>query len=70
MGATPGRTIGLGIATPEDPVSRGQSPRLVGDSGIIGGNPWYGGGFARYREDDGRRKPLEIWTTLTLAMAK
>ena len=67
VGAGPGRTIGLGIATPELPVNRGQRPRLVGDSGVIGGNPWYGGGFAKYREDDGRRKPLEIWTSLTLA---
>jgi hypothetical protein len=67
IGVAPGRTIGLGIATPEAPVGRGQRPRLVGDSGSIGGNPWYGGGFAKYREDDGRRKPLEIWTTLSLA---
>ena len=67
IGAAAGRTIGLGIATPESPASRGQRPRLVGDSGMIGGDPWYGGGFAKYREDDGRRKPLEIWTTLTLA---
>jgi hypothetical protein len=69
VGAAPGRTIGLGLATPEAPVSRGQRPRLVGDSGVIGGNPWYGGGFARYRDEDGRRKPLEVWTTLTLATA-
>jgi hypothetical protein len=70
IGAAPGRTIGLGVATPEAPVGRGQRPRLVGDSGSIGGNPWYGGGFAKYREDDGKRKPLEIWTTLSLAAAK
>ena len=67
IGTGPGRTIGLGVATPEAPVGRGQRPRLVGDSGYIGGDPWYGGGFAKYREDDGRRKPLEIWTTLSLA---
>ena len=70
VGVAPGRTIGLGIATPEEPVGRGQRPRLVGDSGSIGGNPWYGGGFARYREDDGRRKPLELWTTLSLASGR
>ena len=69
-GAAPGRTIGLGIATPEAPVGRGQRPRLVGDSGYIGGDPWYGGGFAKYREDDGRRKPLQIWTTLSLATSR
>jgi len=67
VGVAPGRTIGLGIATPEAPVGRGQRARLVGDSGSIGGDPWYGGGFAKYREDDGRRKPLEIWTTLSIA---
>lgn len=67
VGAVPGRTIGLGLATPETPVNRGQRPRLVGDTGYIGGSPWTGGGFAKYREDDGRRKPLRIWTTLTLA---
>ena len=70
VGAAAGRTIGLGIATPESPAGRAQRPRLVGDSGMIGGDPWYGGGFAKYREDDGRRKPLEIWTTLTLAVSK
>jgi hypothetical protein len=70
VGAATGRTIGLGIATPEAPVGRGQRPRLVGDSGFIGGDPWYGGGFAKYREDDGRRKPLEVWTTLSLASGR
>jgi hypothetical protein len=69
VGAAAGRTIGLGIATPDAPANRSR-PRLVGDSGMIGGDPWYGGGFAKYREDDGRRKPLEIWTTLMLAAAK
>ncbi len=70
VGVAPGRTIGLGIATPEAPVGRGQRPRLVGDSGFIGGDPWYGGGFAKYREDDGKRKPLEIWTTVSLASGR
>lgn len=70
VGVAPGRTIGLGIATPEAPVGRGQPPRLVGDSGFIGGDPWYGGGFAKYREDDGKRKPLEMWTTLSLASGR
>jgi hypothetical protein len=70
IGTAAGRTIGLGIATPESPANRAQRPRLVGDSGMIGGDPWYGGGFAKYREDDGRRKPLEVWTTLTLAAQK
>jgi hypothetical protein len=71
VGAAAGRTIGLGIATPDSPANRSLQPRLVGDSGMIGGDPWYGGrGFAKYREDDGRRKPLEIWTTLTLAASK
>ena len=54
----------------EAPVGRGQRPRLVGDSGFIGGDPWYGGGFAKYREDDGKRKPLEIWTTMSLASGR
>ena len=54
VGATPGRTIGLGIATPEEPVSRGQSPRLVGDSGFIGGNPLV---RRRLRELSRRRRP-------------
>jgi hypothetical protein len=67
VGAAPGRTIGLGIATPEQPRNPGQRQRLVGNSGFIGGSPFRGGGFAPYREDDGRRKPLEVWTTLTLA---
>jgi hypothetical protein len=71
VGASSGRTIGLGIATPDSPANRSGQPRLVGDSGMIGGDPWYGGrGFAKYREDDGRRKPLEIWTTLALAASK
>ena len=70
VGVAPGRTIGLGIATPAAPVGRGQQPRLVGDSGFIGGDPWYGGGFAKYREDDGKRKPLEIWTTMSLASGR
>ena len=67
VGAAPGRRIGLGIGTPAAPVSNAERPRLVGDSGFIGGDPWYGGGFAKYREDDGKRRPLQIWTTLTLA---
>lgn len=67
VGATPGRTIGLGIATPEMPRTAGNRQPLVGSSGFIGGNPFFGGGFAPYRQPDGRPKPLEVWTTLTLA---
>jgi hypothetical protein len=67
VGGTPGRTIGLGIATPEMPRTASNRQPLVGSSGIIGGNPFFGGGFAPYRQPDGRPKPLEVWTTLTLA---
>ena len=74
VGAGPGSTIGLGIATPTSPRDLGKRPALVGSSGMIGGNPYYGGagggGFAPYREDDRGTKPLEIWTTLKLAQAK
>ena len=69
VGAGPGRTIGLGIATPEAPREGGRRQRLVGSDGFIGGHPWFAGGFASYREPDGRTKPLEVWTTLTLAAA-
>jgi hypothetical protein len=67
VGAGPGRTIGLGIATPQAPQNLARRQRLVGSSGWIGGNPFYGGGFAPFREPDGRPKPLEIWTTVALA---
>jgi hypothetical protein len=71
VGAAPGGTIGLGLATPESPRDLGRRQRLVGSSGMIGGNPYYGGanggGFAPSREDDGRVKPLSLWTPLKLA---
>jgi hypothetical protein len=69
VGAGPGRTVGLGIATPEAPRNAGARQRLVGSDGFIGGHPWFAGGFASYREPDGRTKPVEVWTTLTLAGA-
>jgi hypothetical protein len=68
VGAAPGRTIGLGIATPESPHET-RPQRLVGSDGFIGGHPFFGGGFASFREPDGRVKPVEVWTTLALAPA-
>jgi hypothetical protein len=68
VGAGPGRTIGLGIATPEAPKDRsGRREPLVGSSGYIGGNPYHGGGFAPYRERQESVKPLDVWTTVRLA---
>ena len=61
------RPIGLGVATPEPPRDVHSRQRLVGSDGFIGGHPFFGGGFASFREPDGRVKPLEVWTTLTLA---
>jgi len=69
-GAAPGATVGLGIATPEAPRDRGRRGPLVGDSGIIGGSPYHGGGFAPFKEDDKDQKPLEIWTPVKLATEK
>jgi hypothetical protein len=62
-----GRPIGLGVATPESPRDIHARQRLVGSDGFIGGHPFYGGGFASFREPDGRVTPLEVWTTLILA---
>ena len=68
VGAAPGKTIGLGVATPEAPRDRsGRRDVLVGSSGTIGGNPWQGGGFAPFRERPESVKPLEVWTTVRLA---
>ena len=61
------RPISLGLATPEPPRDVHCRQRLVGSDGFIGGHPFFGGGFASFREPDGRVKPLEVWTTLTLA---
>jgi hypothetical protein len=70
IGAGPGATIGLGIATPDAPRERGKQP-LVGSSGYIGGNPYYaganGGGFAPFADEEEHQKPLSVWTTLKLA---
>jgi hypothetical protein len=65
VGAPAGGTIGLGIGTPESPRD-GPRQRLVGSDGFIGGHPFFGGGFASFREPDGRVKPVEVWTTLLL----
>jgi hypothetical protein len=71
IGTSPGRTIGLGLATPERPADRSRRQPLVGSSGFIGGlppiGPGYGGtGWAPYRERPDS-KPLNVWTTLQLA---
>jgi len=67
-GTGPGRTIGLGIATPEAPKDRnGRREPLVGGTGTIGGNPYHGGGFAPFRERPENVKPLDVWTTVKLA---
>jgi hypothetical protein len=68
VGALTGRPVGLGLATPTSPRNTGARQRLVGSDGFIGGNPFRGGGFASYRQPDGSVKPLEVWTTLTLAV--
>jgi len=81
VGAPAGKTIGLGLATPEAPQGSRRGP-LVGSSGRVGGaSPTYipgvtpyrpgagGQGFAAYRERPDREDPLEVWTTLTLAPA-
>ena len=68
VGAAPGKTVGVGVATPEAPRDRGgRRDVLVGSSGTIGGSPWQGGGFAPYRERPESIKPLDIWTTVKLA---
>jgi hypothetical protein len=67
VGASARRTIGLGIATPEAPRDVHARQRLVGSDGFIGGHPFFGGGFASFREPDGRVKPLEVWAAVTLA---
>lgn len=69
VGAGPGATISLGIATPESP-RHNRPQRLVGSDGFIGGHPFFGGGFASFREPDGRVEPIKYWTALTLAAAK
>jgi hypothetical protein len=68
VGVSPGKTVGLGIATPESPRDRGdRRGPLVGSTGTIGGSPYRGGGFAQTRERPEGLKPLDVWTTVKLA---